>query len=789
MHFVIDDEGVLNRIYLELNETEVIVPSGVKKIGNSVFSYLTNLRKVEIPDTVVSIGERAFNGCGVENIVLPNSIISIENNAFGRCKNLKSIDLPNSLEYIGDSAFFGCSSLEKIEIPSLIKEINPETFFSCTNLKKIVLPDDLEYIGHSAFFVCTSLEKIIIPNSVKIIEQDAFTSCKNLQTVVLSDSLEEISPKVFYKCGNLKKIVLPPSLKIIGMKAFGDCSNLKEVILSPNLEEIGTYAFSRCINLEKIEIPKAIEKVRLGAFVFCNSLKEIKLGKFTDVILPGIKDKYDYNLLKDFNYYINEKTQELLMLKNNGFLENYKKIDNKWCENNFECNIFTSIVLSIMFSEEELKKMGDLQYVLNGIVRDIITIDNYKQISKDFLNNKEYRRVLKKISNLESEIFPNNSLLQNDMFRLAYSLGAFSDNNIDRQRACEFLINALDKGKLIYDSTFHSMFESLKFCEFSKEWAEFLMNKNNFDKLLELEKEESGLISRICNSFNKIREFGRSNRGDQHYKKVTIEMCKKYFAEASFEGINENNKDIAKEISKYTREQESFDKASEIREKYMELKESGKINDHILKEELKEVFDCINREKINILNNSKEILDDLNEIANQRFSYEFLAKCDPRNFTLGKYCCCCAHLEGVGSGIMEASILHPDCQNLVIKDSKGKIIAKSTLYINRSQGYGVFNNVEINNNLSEDDKKLIYKKYMKAIDDFATRYNEINKDKPINQINVGMNLNDLGREIRNNNVETDEILRGIDFSKYGTYGGDWQKEQYVLWKKETKSKR
>ena len=31
---------------------------------------------------------------------------------------------------------------------------------------------------------------------------------------------------------------------------------------------------------------------------------------------------------------------------------------------------------------------------------------------------------------------------------------------------------------------------------------------------------------------------------------------------------------------------------------------------------------------------------------------------------------------------MKASILHPDCQNLVIRNSDGRIIAKSTLYIN-----------------------------------------------------------------------------------------------------------
>ena len=135
---------------------------------------------------------------------------------------------------------------------------------------------------------------------------------------------------------------------------------------------------------------------------------------------------------------------------------------------------------------------------------------------------------------------------------------------------------------------------------------------------------------------------------------------------------------------------------------------------------------------------------------------------------------------------MKASILNPDCQNIVIKDKNGEIVSKSTLYVNREQGYGILNNIEINSLVKNEDKELIYNKYVLAIREFIEKYNKINPNKQIVQINVGMHSNDLEEQIKKYNSRG-EILTGIDFSLYGKrslyYGGDWKNSQYVIWKK------
>lgn len=40
---------------------------------------------------------------------------------------------------------------------------------------------------------------------------------------------------------------------------------------------------------------------------------------------------------------------------------------------------------------------------------------------------------------------------------------------------------------------------------------------------------------------------------------------------------------------------------------------------------------------------------------------------------------------------MRASMILDNCQNLVIRNIEGEIIAKMTIYVNREQGYAVFN--------------------------------------------------------------------------------------------------
>ena len=80
---------------------------------------------VVVPDSVTSIGDRAFEECSsITSIKLPEGVTSIGNSAFAECSNLASVDLPASVTSLGVCAFDGCSSLKKIIIPDSVTFID-----------------------------------------------------------------------------------------------------------------------------------------------------------------------------------------------------------------------------------------------------------------------------------------------------------------------------------------------------------------------------------------------------------------------------------------------------------------------------------------------------------------------------------------------------------------------------------------------------------------------------------------------------------------------------------------
>ena len=76
--------------------------------------------------------------------------------------------------------------------------------------------------------------------------------------------------------------------------------------------------------------------------------------------------------------------------------------------------------------------------------------------------------------------------------------------------------------------------------------------------------------------------------------------------------------------------------------------------------------------------------------------------------------------------------------------------------------------------------------YIKAVERFVKKYNELNSDKPITQVNVGMKRNDLEEFIKDDFSNDDIKLEGDDFQLFGrmtqNHEGDWQSSQYTIYK-------
>ena len=216
------------------NIREVELPGSVTSIGNSAFtaSYFYSLEKINIPDSVTTIGEYSFYNTNIKDITIPDSVTSIGNNAFEYCSNLANITIADSVTSIGNNAFYCCYSLNSITIPDSVTNIGSYVFYNCSSLTSITIPGTITNIPNSMFSGCSSLSSITIPESVTSIGSSAFYYCTSLTSITIPENVTSINGYTFYNCLGLTSIDIPKNVTNIQTDAFTRCNNLVSINVS-----------------------------------------------------------------------------------------------------------------------------------------------------------------------------------------------------------------------------------------------------------------------------------------------------------------------------------------------------------------------------------------------------------------------------------------------------------------------------------------------------------------------------------------------------------------------------
>ena len=115
-----------------------------------------HLKEIVLPDGLKKIGEGAFSNCRIESIVIPDSVESIGDYAFRGCSELKEISMPGSLKEIGQSCFAGCIKLTRIRIPKNVNKIGAYAFRGCEDLEEVIFDGKESNItfGKNVFSEC-----------------------------------------------------------------------------------------------------------------------------------------------------------------------------------------------------------------------------------------------------------------------------------------------------------------------------------------------------------------------------------------------------------------------------------------------------------------------------------------------------------------------------------------------------------------------------------------------------------------------------------------------------------
>ncbi len=131
----------------------------------------SSLTSVRIPDSVNSIGIRAFSGCAsltaitvdasnsfyssVDGVLFDKGQTTLIQYPAGRVGS--DYTIPDSVTNFGDSAFALCTNLTSVTIPNSVTSIGRFTFGGCTSLTNVIIGKGVTTIDYFAFVGCTSL--------------------------------------------------------------------------------------------------------------------------------------------------------------------------------------------------------------------------------------------------------------------------------------------------------------------------------------------------------------------------------------------------------------------------------------------------------------------------------------------------------------------------------------------------------------------------------------------------------------------------------------------------------
>ncbi|MBQ9853517.1 MAG: leucine-rich repeat domain-containing protein [Bacilli bacterium] len=766
-------------------------------------------------------------------------------NEFGDVEPLES----SSLIYnICDYAFAGAKKLKKIYFASEIQSIGGKTFMGCDNLKDLEIfhtsyGDSFLLNIFKAHNEDAEIpfENITVGDGIKTLCESLAELFKNAKNITLPESLEHIGKETFSKSKDLKHLNLPSNLKMINPNAFHPDieitfptfgtmkakefnmlqtkTNADYYLKTQNKGNVRIFSLTDGTYHVKID-DYDIVKVNKDEINKLSNSSSIMSNKPDDVIMylidllsinanyhsimneiwmnPELKSTFD-KFINDLDY-----VQEIATNKTSRAI---REIFNN--SGVYDELLFTGIMMRYLGKEDVIKvlenynasidrffrlsPLKDNENVIidtNRLIKYCSFLEKYKRYDKFFYNpiffqklseenqellvkhfNKNIKHLLKNSKTIHDSYGEN----LNDLLNLCNALGIFGEDKRISQQMTTFINEKMfdeQNENAIIGHDIHTIFGDIKPREeIDYEFIKFFIE--NYNELIELEKSKTGIITRIYNAFRDISKTSTSHRGEQRQLKVTIDKCLDYFLSERFEGVTEENKELAYLLQKYY--SESY--ALQIGEKI--IRQS--------KEAPRNIFSKIEYDKQGNKIYSQNPDEDLIDDKEYGFYYHWLPKQDYDNLVLGKYCSCCAHILSAGAGIMRASMILDNCQNLVIRNEKDEIIAKMTIYVNREQGYAVFNTAEINVNY-RPFKDEICEAFLRGVNDFVITYNS-NNIIPIKTVSIGEYRNIIKDDLGNRESELYDTPNYSDYGYYvgdtkiGTYNGDSKEKQILVLKK------
>ena len=256
------------------NETEYVIPEGVKIIGKHAFYLCDRFEKITLPKSLQKMENNPFSGCSKLALINHSKAYHIQDDVIYNGFRTAVIGTLNKIKS------------KRLEILSGVKSINRNSFWNCKGIETIVFPESLEDIGYNPFVECSNIHFESKSSHFKVVNgvlynKDCskiicYPAWKASGVVNIPDSVITLERGAFSGCKDMTEINLH-NVNIINKSCFTNCVSLEHVYCSDLITYIGEWAFAYCKNLHFVSVRSDVI-IDNNAFSNCNPNIEYRKG-------------------------------------------------------------------------------------------------------------------------------------------------------------------------------------------------------------------------------------------------------------------------------------------------------------------------------------------------------------------------------------------------------------------------------------------------------------------------------------------------------------------------------
>ncbi len=305
-------DGVLFQADMEVlvaypagKQGDYTIPQGVRELMSYCFAYSLGLSRVDIPDSVTTIGMGSFGGClGLTTVCLPGSLESAGVYTFAECFNLCNVvfwgaapkqpaelllwqdgqgfdvqiyypmedsswseavlttlrnDVPGAdVGYLplgsGQNGTMGSSIGWTLDQQGTLTLSGTGEIPECTStppsylryypyIRQVVVENGITAVGANSLAMLPCAESITMAATVTRVDEMALAGQSMLCQVTLSQELDSMGDSVFAGCLKLEQLTIPATVTSLGNYLFQDCISLDAVKFLGNAPAFSSHTF------------------------------------------------------------------------------------------------------------------------------------------------------------------------------------------------------------------------------------------------------------------------------------------------------------------------------------------------------------------------------------------------------------------------------------------------------------------------------------------------------------------------------------------------------------------